>query len=429
MRTDSHGTRAALALALAFGASFVRAQDHTGEAADVAVKPKLILVDVARPDSFDSNARLWYSLNQSFGEVGRHVGEGGADAHWYGRVPQFLGLAYLNLAIGHYTHELGHDTHSRGWHIDVGDWSRFPWPSWVHGNCIPAYCGDPYGDVSERDVWMQGLTAGLNVEEYDAYFIYRRSLRSMSFDESMAFAFRKLSTISYDTYGSLGGASTPLSEGDVSQYKLLLGQKGIRLSSRAFIQQAALSDLLTPRLWEGVIGAVQYLGHGVRERPNLSFRVGPWRVLLPMVNLYLTPNGGFYDAVVVATRGSRVLEMHLGLDADGIGDGRVNRLRVGAEHDFAVSLRGREAELGPFAYASLQRAPFAAEGGTHVGVRAAVAVTQKLGVTARVEYSSGDILENTIKWRDEGFGATVGLSWRFDRSAQVPATNKVSRTR
>jgi hypothetical protein len=78
-------------------------QGAAPESPDVA---KQILVDFARSEPMDSNVRFYFSLNQLFGEGSRRLGQAGGDDHLGGRIGQFLVLAYLNLAIGHYTHEL-----------------------------------------------------------------------------------------------------------------------------------------------------------------------------------------------------------------------------------------------------------------------------------------------------------------------------------
>jgi hypothetical protein len=372
--------------------------------------PKLIVVDFARPEPFDSNARLWFSLNQLFGEADRRVGRAGGDARWYGRAAQFVTLGYLNLAIGHYSHELGHNVHARGWSIDFTNWSHWPWPAWVHGRCQPGYCSDEKGlsPLDGLDRGLQRVSAGLNAEEYDAFFLYRRLLTGMSYDEGMAFVFRKLSAATYEAY------TRRAPNGDVIVYTAWLHSKGISLSEGAFVREAALSDLLTARLWESAAGVWAYLKHGTRERASFSFRLGRWKVLPPLVSFYGTPSGGFYDAVLLAQpREDRVLEVHLGRDADMFGAGRVNRVRVGGEYSFLFpQRRGMPAEVGALAYVSMSRSPFSAKG-WHAGVRGEARVVSRLALSGRAEYSSGDILENTVKWVPNGFRATVGLSWSF----------------
>ncbi len=179
-------------------------------------EPKTLGTDFTRLTDPDNNARVWWSFNQAFGKASQAIGGAGADKDWEGRLGQFLGLAYLNLAIGHYSHELGHNVHLRGWTMDASEWGQpWPWPAFNHGNrCDPGYCDGP------RD-WILESEAGLNQEEYDAYYAYSRSLSGMSFDESMAFSFRKLSTLTYDLYtGRVFGRRDP--NGDTYDYETLL---------------------------------------------------------------------------------------------------------------------------------------------------------------------------------------------------------------
>jgi hypothetical protein len=148
-------------------------------------------------------------------------------------------LAYLNLAIGHYTHELGHEVHRDGWSIGLADWgSPWPWPRFAHGH-------PRAGAESGTDDRLKVAGGGLNQEEYDAYRAFKLSADSTGFDESMAFSFRKLSGVTYDAYtGRAFGYHHPGMIGDVESYTSLLRSKGIPLSGREFILQAALSDLL-----------------------------------------------------------------------------------------------------------------------------------------------------------------------------------------
>jgi len=361
-------------------------------------EPKVVLVDLARPNAMDSNARLWFSLNQALGEGSRRLGESGADRRWWGRSAQFVSLAYLNLAIGHYTHELGHNVHARGWSLDLADWSQWPWPRWIHGRCDPGFCGN-------ADDHIRDTSGGLDAEEQGAYFLYRRSMSSMSFDEFMAFAFRRFSALTYETY-SAGG--------DVTSYRRQLRIKGIELSEREYHFQAALSDVLTFRLWEGFAAQWAYLRHGVRETPTRAVRVAGWDVYPPLVSFFLTPEGTFYDLTILGRRsGFPEAELHLGRDADFLGGGKVTRLRFGGE----VSWRFGRRELSPFAYLDLRRSPLRTQG-YHAGVRAQAPLLGRLRLTGRVEYSSDDVVENAVKWEPEGFGAMLGLAWRFPRSGR-----------
>lgn len=371
--------------------------------------PKTLGLDFARLSDPDNNARVWWSFNQAFGKASQAIGGAGADLAWGGRLGQFLGLAYLNLAIGHYSHELGHNAHLRGWTLDASEWGNpWPWPAFNHGaRCDPGYCDDP------RD-WIQEAEAGLDQEEYDAYHAFSHSLSGMGFDESMAFSFRKFSILTYDVYtGRVFGRRDPNS--DTYDYKTLLRRyEGIRMSGQAFILQAAISDLLTARLWEAWIGNWNYLRYGARETPNFAWRAGGWTVLPPLVSEYLTPRGAFYDIAVFShPAGPGVWETRLGWDADFLGAGKVNRVRVGGGYSRTVPVGGSiQATFTPSAYSTLRRTGMVPVG-WFAGFEAGFRFLERIGVDGRVEYGKEDIVEQEAKWKAGGLRASSGLELRL----------------
>ncbi|MBW8890439.1 MAG: hypothetical protein JF616_22025 [Fibrobacteres bacterium] len=371
--------------------------------------PKTLGFEFARLQDPDNNARVWWSFNQAFGLASRTLGESGADGNWGGRLGEFLGLAYLNLAIGHYSHELGHNVHLRGWTMDASQWGApWPWPAFNHGNrCETGYCDDPTD-------WIQESETGLNQEEFDAYYAYSHSLSGMSFDESMAFSFRKFSIITYDVYtGRVFGRRDP--NGDTYDYEnMLRSYEHVRMSSGAFILQAAVSDLLTARLWEAWIGNWNYLHDGIRETPNLAWHVGDWTVLPPLVTEYLTPRGGFYDiAVFSRPPGAGVCETRLGWDADFLGTGKVNRARVGGAYSREFPLgKSVQAAVMPSAYTTLRRGGLVPIGWV-AGLEARSRFFDRYGLICRLEDGHGDIVEHVAKWKAGGFRTSLGAELRL----------------
>lgn len=371
--------------------------------------PKTLGFEFTRLTDPDNNARVWWSFNQAFGLASRTLGAAGADGNWGGRLGQFLGLAYLNLAIGHYSHELGHNVHLRGWSLDASEWGKpWPWPAFYHGGrCAPGYCDDPSD-------WIQESEAGLNQEEYDAYYAFSRSLSGMSFDESMAFSFRKLSVITYDLYtGRDFGRRDPNS--DTYDYETYLREyENIRMTGRAFILQAALSDLLSARLWEAWIGNWNYLHDGTREMPNFAWHAGGWTILPPLVSEYLTPRGGFYDVAVFSQApGPGVWETRLGWDADFLGTGKVNRVRAGGGYSREFPLgESIHASVTPSAYSTLRRTGWVPVGWI-AGLETRVRLFNRYGLSWRWEYGHGDIVEHVAKWKPGGFRTSVGAELRI----------------
>lgn len=372
-----------------------------------ATVPKSLGFEYARLSDPENNARIWWSCNQAFGWASLRLGAAGADRYWSARAGQFLGLAYLNLAVGHYTHELGHEIHRKGWSISLADWgSPWPWPRFNHGR-YPA--GTRLG-IEER---IAVTEAGLNLEEYDAYLAFKESTGSMSFDESMAFSFRKLSAVTYDTYtGRSFGYHQPGMTGDVEGYTSLLREKGIPFTGKTVLLQAAVSDLLTFRLYEAWIGSWEYLRHGKRERANFAWRTGRWTLLPPLVNWYLTPRGGFYDLALFSDPpGPGYLETRLGWDSDFLGGGDVDRIRLGGAYSLTHRLgKPFEARCAPSAFATLRRSD-AHPVGWIAGLETGLLIFERAEIATRLEYGRGDLVEHIAKSKAEGllFALRTGL--------------------
>jgi hypothetical protein len=255
--------------------------------------------------------------------------------------------------------------------------------------------------------------AGLNQEEYDAYLAFKESADSMGFDESMAFSFRKFSTLTYDMYtGRAFGYHHPGMIGDVESYTSLLRSKGIPLSGQTFILQAAISDLFTFRLYEAWIGNWRYLRYGERERKNFAWRPGRWTILPPLVNWYLTTRGGFYDVAVFSDPpGPGFLETRIGWDSDFLGGGDVDRIRLGGGYSRAHSLgKSVQVRCMPSGYATLRRSD-AHPVGWITSLEAAILAFNRAEIGFRMEYGHGDLVEHVAKSKAEGllFALRTGL--------------------
>lgn len=401
--------RAALAfLALAWAdAGAVPAPPESNGFPDAV--PKTLGFEFARLQDPDNNARVWWSFNQAFGKASQAIGGAGADRNWGGRLGQFLGLAYLNLAIGHYTHELGHNVHLSGWTIDASAWGRpWPWPAFDHGGrCDPGYCDD-------ADDWIRETEGGLNQEEYDAYLAYSHSLAGMGFDESMAFSFRKLSILTYDVYTGRAFGRLDVHSDTYDYEKLLKRDEHIRMTGATIILEAAVSDLLTARLWEACIGNWRYLRYGVRETPNFAWHAGGWTIMPPLVSEYLTPRGGFYDIAVFShPPGPGTIETRIGWDADFLGAGEVNRVRVGGAYSRGFPLGNSiQATLKPSAYSTLRRSGMVPVG-WFAGLGAGIRFLERFGLDGRLEYGHGDIVEQVAKWKAGGSRTSLGVELRI----------------
>jgi len=355
-------------------------------------------------DDAEANAQLWFSLNQIFGRVSDQLAaQRGLDDHVAKRLGQFLVLGHLNLAIGYYSHEWGHARVGRAlgpyeWWIDLTEW-------FILG--FPAYRARlSYKPTAVED--LCAVVAGLNQEEFDAYVIHRKALEEITFDEGFAFICRKLSDVTYDVYGSWSPT------GDVSRYKRNLGLMGIHLSDQAFLAQAALADLLSVKLWDSFRAVGNYLAKGERTTECTTLKLRGVEITPPLVNFYMTPDGGFYNLVsFVNPAGRNPIELAVGTDVDFIGDGRLDCLRIGGKY---CDIKPWDTEPAPrisiFAYLDVNRSDRARRGYS-AGIEVSYPAADRLALTARIEYSDDDVVENVVKGKGSGSRFTAGLSWRF----------------
>lgn len=367
-----------------------------------------IVLDLSGPmDDAESNARLWLSLNQLFGKgsdlsAERH----GWDGRPEGRIGQLLALGYLNLLIGYYSHEFGHARVDRAlgpyeWSIDLRDWSM-GWPVYHGYGCRST-------DSSEE---IRSVAGGLNQEEYDAYLMHEKTLQSISFDEGFAFICRKLSDVTYDTYADFNPDVDH--EGDVWRYKRCLSKRGIHLSDEAFLLQAVIADLLSVKLWDSFRALRNYAMRGERTTRCTTFNLRGVEITPPLVNFYMTPDGGFYNFVCFLNpAGRKPVEIALGTDVDFIGDGKLDRLRVGAEYnDLRPWVMEPCPRIGVFAYLDVDRSDLGRRG-LSAGVDISCPVTEKSTFVGRYEFNTNDVVENVAKGKKNGSRISLGLGWRF----------------
>jgi len=74
----------------------------------------------------------------------------------------------------------------------------------------------------------------------------------------------------------------------------------------------------------------------------------------PLINLYLTPDGSFYNFTsFISPESDNLIELSIGSDLEYFWDGKVNTLRFGGKYN---NLKlGRKVGFSPFAYLNLNR--------------------------------------------------------------------------
>jgi len=392
---------------------------------------RFFMLDFASPlEGYDANTRFFYSMNQLFGRLNDNAGVlRGMDEELGGRLALTALAFYAAYGMRYYSHEVAHDYGERenglvdGIPLDLGDWSRW-WPEYEVSMPPSAI----YWAVMSEAKAFKAYLDGLNQNEFNS----RRNwellgLRSRTdLQCSVAFFMNKLRDLEYIAFSGLDDkrpATPPSSFGDavsyintnglfddVDDYVICLMVNDVDLSKREYFAQVLLADLLSWHTWESVRAIGRYLRTGER-----TMRLATWRVsdrleiTPPLISCYITPLGTFYDiAAILNPSGPRPVTVSVGTDVDFIGAGKVARLRLGAQvHGLG---RGWFA-LSPFAYLNSSRAD--GHEGASIGIEGLFRFHPRMRLRMRLEHNEGDVIENTVKGKEEGLTATFGVDASF----------------
>jgi hypothetical protein len=392
---------------------------------------RLLTLDFADPLlGYEANSKVWYSLTQALGGVNDTLGvRKGWDEKLWGRGLLAAFALYSSSFLRDYSHEIAHDYVVRehglfdGFHVDLGDWSR-GWPRYEK-----ATIGDDAAYYAlPDDELIKSYVDGLDQEEFNTATEWTRChlMRTNDVVGGMAFLRSKLHDVYYVllvgtqdarpmwTGNSVAGVNEFARENgllnDLDMYTLHLFNRGIDLKKRDYLAQVLVADLLSWHTWESAAVVVRYLRTGERTRVPSAWGFSNGHSLTPpLVSCYLTPLGTFYDIqAFLDPAGPHPVLLSFGTDVDFIGDGRVDRTRLGARYHGLTAGRLR---LDPFAYVNLSG--WDGWEGVSVGAEGYVRLTPKVDLRFKLEYSESDVVENTVKGKDEGFGLTVGLEARY----------------
>jgi hypothetical protein len=197
---------------------------------------------------------------------------------------------------------------------------------------------------------------------------------------------------------------------DVDIYVLSLRNRGITLGKHEFLAQALIADLLSWHTWESILTITDYLKTGRRYRKTKVWRLGGGHELTPpLISCYLTPLGTYYDiSSFLNPTGPNPVEITLGTDVDFIGDGDVDRWRFGFKY---FNLGWQRARFHPFVYLNTTKS--LRYEGISAGLETYLGLSPGCDLRIKLEYNDGDIVENTVKGKDKGFGAVFGIDARF----------------
>ncbi len=392
---------------------------------------RLITLDFSNPlEKSDANSRFFCSMDQIFGRLSDRAGVlRGLDGQFGGRLALTALAMWTARGMSYYSHEAAHDRILRegglneDLSLDLGNWAN-GWPEYDLLAMTPPAFAAVLGD----DAFFEMYVAGLNQNEFNGVREWLRAGLRGEIDthNGTSFLFEKLYDLGY-TAGTGLKDRRPLTppasfqdaadyitanglEGDVDDYVICLMVNDVDLNKKEYLAQVLLADLLSWHTWESVRAIGRYLHTGER-----TARLATWRVsdrlemTPPLISCYITPLGTFYDvAAILNPSGSRPVTVSAGTDVDFIGGGKVDRLRLGAQmHGMGHGWFA----LSPFVYLNSSSAD--GHEGASIGVEGLFRFHPRMRLRVRLEHNEGDVIENTVKGKDEGFRATFGLDTCF----------------
>ncbi|MHC4598815.1 MAG: hypothetical protein ACYS47_07410 [Planctomycetota bacterium] len=373
---------------------------------------ELFIEFISPLDRFEANTRAWYSANQLLGAGSDLLGvHAGLDDYLPGRVFLLATGAFLSGALSYYSHEMGHTYEEirkgarPGFETDWSSLVTLGYPKYVK-----TFAPDDTEWTLEED--CRATVGGLNQTTGNGWFAWERAqvVGAWDFHTGLAFLEGKLDHI-LQLYV---GCQDRESENDANAYIRYLGQNGVRLRRGEYLTQALVADLLSWPVLESVLAVGNYLITGDRRfratRIPIAkrFAVGP-----PLLSVFLTPEGGFYELGFFLFCGALPpLEISIGRRADFFGESEVRGVRLGAKHHGLPLFRrsGWYGTVSPFAYLTVTRS--ARERGTLSGVEIAMG-RDPFAVTLRVEYGFRDVIRHTVQGEEGGWSAVLGLRVRL----------------
>ena len=376
---------------------------------------------------FDATAWSYLSLQQALGFGDQSLtAQNSINSHWYTRTGNLLGMAYLNLAIGYYAHEIGHDI--TGPHFGDGrQWltwpSGMPWPTY-HRSRVYNVCGSWCQDF-ER--WDRALDySGLNMEAYASDLMAFHTHDTLSWDEGMAYLFRRLSPVTYDLYSpdgfklkkENGHWKFELANdiGDPAQYLGAERAAGNKISYGDFYLRCLVPQLLTFRVYESFATGLKYWHDGTMSRVPWSWHVQGLELQPPIVTDYVLRNGTLWDSHFLLRReGQRSWHrLTLGMDADWIGQGSLQRWHFAMENPwFTWNTPWRNVVRTSLEQSfNWERAPLNYLG-CELSAKAQVGLWRSLALDMTVAYSHEDLLAQEVRLEDNGLRWTVGLQGEY----------------
>jgi len=389
---------------------------------------RILTLDLSNPlRNYEANSNLFLSINQLSGRTNDFLGIrlNGDDYRW-SRILLLCGSWWLSVGESYYSHEIAHLFRPRKnglecyVDIDMYDWWSNLWPRFEA-------LVSSYQEMTEED-FLGVIVEGLNQNEFNSFNKWLLTVRQnqIFLHDAVSFLVEKLLDIEYildvgfddltprrkiDYITFLEYCHLINLWNDIDLYTIYLSNfKDIELKKTEYLGQTMLADFLSLYTWESTFLIIKYLFSGNRYS-------SPWKIefndnlkiLPPIINLYATSNGSFFNStsLIQVGKGHNIF-LSFGLDADRVGGGEVDCFRLGMTYQ---DLNIARFSFAPFCNINTTRS--LKYKGSSIGTCINFKINENILFRTKYEYNDNDIIENVVKNKDEGSLITLGFAMRI----------------
>ncbi len=384
---------------------------------------------------FDATTMAWHSAVELLTAGGDALTAGtGLDNSIFGRSIHTALTLYFCEGMNYYSHEIAHrylNRNRRHFWIDPSDWSKLV-PRYVEHELFDAW--DPeefeYYQTHPHDSYILNWFIRRNEAGFFRNRLNSRSTARMTaltgsttLSDGMAFYSNAIYAFEYIhrhgddpiTYVVTKNGSF-LDINDVNGYVYLMNDLGIEISQDTWLMVSGLSAAFSGQLWNSLYGAYRYIVHEERVTRTIEFGSAAGLRIAPP-NFYLFPTvRGLYLETETYLQGLfdpddlAFVSFGTGLDRFGLEKtGPVDQMRIGAMYHPAG--RFHWFGISPFLYLDFMGSM--KQIGHSVGAAVETVSYRRFYLTATLEHNRGDMIEQTIKFKDDGFYFIAGLGFRL----------------
>jgi len=400
-----------------------------------------VIIPLSSPlNDFESNGLAWWSalnlVNKGQGYVTEHLNLGKSSI---GRSTNILIIFYFNNLISYYSHEIAHDFifAEKGlarFRVDWSDWSNLA-PAYIHADWLDFWEeedlqrymeGDEETTIRMTKKILLEIESGLYQQKFNAIRAVRNLELSRKIDPAASVSY--LVTQFEDLLYILLRGREEISEfhdprgytledgNDITGYIQNMKDLNIRISLDKWLIASFASDLLSAHTINSIYAVTRYILYGDESVSPIKFKVGR-RLIISPPNFYLFPSirGLFLQSETFMDFGNSACFLNLGtgLDAFGINaTGKVDRIRIGGQY-YSVKINSGPIRMTMSPYMYLNFSNRFEHLGQCLGVEVDMFRLGRLSLYAKYEYNKNDMIEQIIKYKNNGFYFISGLNIEF----------------